>query len=172
MKVLLRKNISKLGIIGDVVETKRGYARNYLIPQGLAIAPTEANIKAVEADKARYLEEVAKERAALEARAKLVDGKEITITSRANAEGHLYGSVGPAQIVTALAEANLFVNEKEIAMVEPIRTLDKYDVELHFGEDVKATIVVWIVPLREEGDEDIPAPAAETEAVSDEEAAE
>ena len=60
MKVLLRKNINKLGIIGDVVEVKNGYGRNYLVPQGLGVEPTEANIKAVEADKARYLEELAK----------------------------------------------------------------------------------------------------------------
>ena len=145
MKVLLRKNVSKLGIIGDVVEVKNGYGRNYLVPQGIGVQPTEANIKAVEADKARYLEELAKERAAIQERAKAVDGKEITITSRANEEGHLYGSVGPAQIVAILAEENLFVNEEEIVLAEPIRQLDKYDVGVKFSDDIQAKITVWIV---------------------------
>ena len=104
MKVLLRKNVGRFGKIGDVVEVKAGYARNYLLPQGLAVRPTEANIRAVEADKQCYLEEVARQRADLEARAAAVQGKEITIAARANEEGHLYGSVGPAQIVSALAE--------------------------------------------------------------------
>ncbi len=153
MKVLLRKNVSKLGIIGDVVEVKNGYGRNYLVPHGIGIEPTEANIKAVEADKARYLEELAKQRAALEERAKAVDGKEITITSRANEEGHLYGSVGPAQIVAVLAEEKLFVNEEEIVLAEPIRQLDKYNVDVKFSEDVLATITVWVVPLRETEEE-------------------
>ena len=170
MKVLLRKNISKLGIIGDVVEVKNGYGRNYLVPQGLGVEPTEANIKAVEADKARYLEELAKQRTALEERAKSVDGKEITITSRANEEGHLYGSIGPAQIVAVLAEENLFVNEKEIILAEPIRRLDKYEVNIKFSEDIKATITVWIIPLREAGEEDQTSESAEveTEPASDE----
>lgn len=170
MKVLLRKNINKLGIIGDVVEVKNGYGRNYLVPQGLGVEPTEANIKAVEADKARYLEELAKQRVALEERAKAVDGKEITITSRANEEGHLYGSVGPAQIVALLAEENLFVNEEEIILAEPIRQLDKYDIAIKFSDDIKATITVWIVPLREVEEEDQdPAPAeVETESADDE----
>jgi len=150
MKVLLRENISKLGTIGDVVDVKPGYARNYLIPQGKAAAPTEANLKAVEADKARYLEQLAEQRKELEIRAKAVDGKEITISSRANEEGHLYGSIGPAQIAAALAEEKIFVNAQEIVLPEPIRQLDKYDVEIRFAENVQATIHVWVVPIRDE----------------------
>ncbi len=150
MKLLLRENISNLGIIGDVVDVKPGYARNYLIPQGKATAPTEANIKAVEADKARYLEQLAEQRKELEIRAKAVDGKEITISSRANEEGHLYGSIGPAQIAAALAEEKVFVNAQEIVLPEPIRQLDKYDVEIRFAENVQATIHVWVVPIRDE----------------------
>jgi len=160
MKVLLCKTINKLGIIGDVVDVANGYARNYLIPQGLGIAPTEANLKAIEADKARYLEEQAKLRAALEARAKAADGTEVTITARANEEGHLYGSVGPAQLVAALAEQGQAVAEEEVALGEHLRTLDKYEVTLRFAQDIQATITVWIVPLIEEGAEEAEAPKA------------
>ncbi|MCE5328202.1 MAG: 50S ribosomal protein L9 [Planctomycetaceae bacterium] len=150
MKLLLKKNVSNLGIIGEVVNVKVGYARNFLVPRGLAVEPTEANLKAVEADKQRYLEELAKERAAYEAKARLVQGKEITISARANEEGHLYGSIGPAQIAEALAAEKAFVDAENIVMAEPIRKLDKYDVSIKFPHDVTATIHVWVVPIREE----------------------
>jgi len=153
MKLLLRRNISKLGIIGDIVEVKNGYARNYLIPYGLATQPTEKNIQAVEAEKAAYLDQLAKEKAVLEAQAATVRGKEITISSRANEQGHLYGSIGPAQIVAALAQENLFVEPEYIRLDEPIRQLDKYDVKVEFAEDVSAMIQVWVVRIHEEGEE-------------------
>jgi large subunit ribosomal protein L9 len=158
MKVLLRRNVMNLGKIGEVVEVKPGYARNYLLPQRLAVEPTEWNLKAVEAEKQKYLEELAKIKAELAAKAALVDGKEVTIQARANDEGHLYGSVGPAQIVAALAAENMFVEAQHVVLAQPIRTLDKYDVQLRFAEDVTATVKVWVVPLRDAGDE---APAQE-----------
>ena len=146
MKVLLQKNVQNVGKIGDVVEVKAGYARNYLLPQGLAVEPTEGNLRRVEAEKKACLVELASQKAEIEARAKLVDGKEVTITARANPEGHLYGSVGPAQIVAALAKENLPVEQANVVLDEPIRTLDKYEVKLHFGEGVEAAINVWVVP--------------------------
>jgi len=154
MKLMLRRNISKLGNIGDVVDVKAGYGRNYLLPQGLAVMPTEANVRAIEAEKERYLQELSKRRAELEAQAALVQGKEITIPARANEEGHLYGSVGPAQIVAALAAENVFVEPEFIVLDEPIRRLDKYDLTVRFSPEVTATISVWIVPIRESGQED------------------
>ena len=156
MKVLLRKNVAHLGKIGEVVDVKPGYARNYLVPQRLAVEPTEGNLKAIEADKQAYLEELAKERAQIEAKAAVVQGKEVTIAARANEEGHLYGSVGPAQISSALAEAGAFVDPEFIKLDEPIQRLDKYDVKVVFSEDVSATIHVWVLPIREADDEDVP----------------
>ena len=153
MKVLLRQNVEALGHIGDVVEVRPGYARNYLLPTGLAVQPTQANLKTVELHKQRYLEEMARQRKEIELRAAAMSGKEITIAVRANVEGHLYGSVGPAQIVAALAEEKIFVEPEEVALAEPIRQLDKYDVELDFGHDVKSTIHVWVVPSHEDAHE-------------------
>ena len=165
MKVLLRQNVPPLGKIGDLVEVKPGYARNYLLPQGLAYEPSAANIRQVELDRKRYLEQLAKERAQIEARATLVAGKEVTISARANEEGHLYGSVGPAQIVAALAEQGQFVEADNVVLPEAIRTLDKYDVELDFGHEVKATIHVWVVPVH--GAEDTPADAEAADLTDD-----
>jgi large subunit ribosomal protein L9 len=149
IKVLLRRNVPKLGQIGEVVEVRDGYARNYLIPQGLALAPTESNLKAIEAERQAYLAELARQRTALEQRAKLLDSKEFTIIARANEEGVLYGSVGPAQIAAAVTQEGFLVDPENIALDEPIRRLDKYEVPVRFDDDVRATIVVWVVPLRE-----------------------
>ena len=153
MKVLLRRNVAKLGLIGEVVDVKAGYARNYLIPQRLAVAPTAGNLKAIEAEKDAYLAQVAQERAAMVARAEAIKGKEVTISARANEEGHLYGSIGPAQIAGALAAEGVFVEAEQIVLDEPIRRLDKYDLAVRFQEDVTATIHVWVVPVREDPDD-------------------
>lgn len=158
MKVLLRKNVRKLGVIGDVVNVKNGYARNYLIPQGLAVAPTEGNLRRVEAEKAQYLAELARQREELAARAKLIEGKEVTIPARANEEGHLYGSIGPAQIAAAMSETGVFLQPDEIRMAHPIRQLDKYDVTVELAEDITATIHVWVVLQGEGGEGEEPAP--------------
>lgn len=149
MKVLLRANVPNVGMIGEVVEVKTGFARNYLLPQRLAVEPTPGNLKRIEAEKQEYLARLAKLKAEIEARARLVDGKEVTIAARANEEGQLYGSIGPAQIVEALAKENLHVEEKNVVMAEPIRQLEKYEVSLNFGEEITAKISVWVVPIQD-----------------------
>ena len=146
MKVLLRQSIAKLGQIGEVVEVRPGYARNYLIPQGLAVEPTQANIKAIEAARAAYLKKLSEERAALELRAKEIDGKEITITARANEEGRLYGSVGPAQIAATLTNEGLLIEADNVILDEPITKLDRYEVPIRLAKDISATVMVWVVP--------------------------
>jgi len=154
MKVLLRRRIRKLGTIGDIVEVKPGYARNYLLPQNKAVLATPENRRMLE--KAKYLAELAKEKEELQVRADFLSGKEITITSRANDSGHLYGSIGPAQIAYAMNEMDLPVLPDEVILPEPIRQLDKYDITIELDDDVTATMHVWVVPVREDGDEDTP----------------
>lgn len=162
MKVLLRRNVSKLGKIGELVNVKDGYARNYLLPQRLAVEPTDANVKAVEAEKAKYLAEMARLKSEFEARAAAIKDKEITISARANEEGNLYGSVGPAQIVAALAAEGVMLDAENIEIGAAIRRLDKYDVDVIFSDEVKTTIHVWVVPIREAGDTaEAAAPAPE-----------
>ena len=167
MKVLLRRNVLNLGKIGEVVTVKPGYGRNYLLPQRLAVEPTETNVKAVEAEKQKYLEELARERADLQVKAAALEGKEITIAARANEEGHLYGSIGPAQIVAALAAGGVYLEPSHIILDNAIRQLDKYDVQIRFAEDIKATIHIWVVPNREGGVLDDTA-AAEAPKAADE----
>jgi large subunit ribosomal protein L9 len=164
MKVLLRRNIAKVGQIGDLVEVRAGYARNYLLPQGLATQPTEANIRAVEAEKERYLAEVARQRADQEARAAAVEGKTVTLAARANEEGHLYGSVGPAQVVAELADQGIFLEPANVALDPPIREVGEYDVAVRFDEDISATIHVSVASTEPPADEE-PAQTGEAPAV-------
>jgi len=166
MKLLLTQNVRHLGQIGDVVKVRPGYGRNYLLPQGLAVEATDANLKAIEAAKAAYLTEMAKKREELQARADALRGKEITISARANEQGHLYGSIGPAQIAAVLAADGIFIEARDIQMPEPIRQLDKYDVKVVFDQDVQATIQVWVVPAHEAEEEPQEAPAEDAEAAA------
>jgi large subunit ribosomal protein L9 len=146
MKVLLTQNVYNLGQIGEIVEVRPGYARNYLVPQGIALEPSEGNIRAVEAAKEEYLKRLAEEKREMQAKADLLASREITLTARANEEGHLYGSIGPAQIVAALAEDGIFIEPSQVVLDEPIRMLDKYDVTVRFDEEIQTVIHVWVVP--------------------------
>ena len=173
MKVLLRRNVLKLGKIGDVVEVKPGYARNYLLPQGLAVQPTKANVRSIELEKRHYLVELAKKRTELEAKLAVVAGKELTIAARANVEGHLYGSIGKAQIVAALAAEDIFIEPEHIVMDHPIRQVDKYDLTIQFAEDISTTIHVWIVPVGgddEDGQAEQPSSGSQEQIQLDEQA--
>ena len=151
MKVLLQKNVPHLGAIGEVVDVKPGYARNYLIPHGLAAEPTRTNLRAVEVAKQKYLEELAKIRTEWEAKAKVVQGRQLAMQARANEEGHLYGSIGPAQIVAALAAQNVFIEADHVAIDEPIRQIGTHEVTLRFAEGITATISVSVAPVSGEG---------------------
>ncbi len=146
MKLLLRRNVPNLGKIGEVVEVKPGYARNYLLPERLAVEPTAGNLKRVEAEKQAYLEELARVRAGFEAKAALLNGRAVAISALCNEQGHLYGSIGPAQIVAALAADNLFIEARNVLMSEPIRQIDEYEVKLRFTEEVTAAIRVVVTP--------------------------
>jgi large subunit ribosomal protein L9 len=146
MKVLLRRNVAKLGLIGEIVEVKDGYARNYLIPYHLAIAPSEANLKRVEAEKKTYLDELARLKAQLQAKAQVLEGKEFTIIAMANEEGHLYGSVGPAQVAEAANKEGHSLDADMVALDEPIRMLGRVEVKVDFGEEIAAKIAVNILP--------------------------
>jgi large subunit ribosomal protein L9 len=159
MKLLLCKNVDKLGIVGDIVEVSPGYGRNYLVPQGLATEPTDINIRAL-ADARRAAEqERLRHRVQLEALAKRLEDVEVTVRARANEEGVLYGSVGAREIAAALAEEGHPVMADQVALDTPIRHLDNVAVEISLADDLRSTIKVWVVRERtgdeagEEGEE-------------------
>ncbi|GMV97080.1 MAG: 50S ribosomal protein L9 [Phycisphaerae bacterium] len=158
MKLLLRKDISKVGLAGDVVEVSEGYARNYLIPHHLALEPTQANMKAIEEDKKAAEQERRLRRQALEAQAARMREVEVTISAAANAEGHLYGSVGPREVAAALRDLGHEVEAKQVQLFKPIRTLDTQVVPVQFADDLTVEVKVWVV--REAGSDELEEPAA------------
>lgn len=145
MKLLLRRDISKVGLAGDVVEVSEGYARNYLIPQNLAVEPTKANMRRIEEDKKLAEEQRRLRRQELEQRADRMRNVEVTISAACNPEGHLYGSVGPREIAAALRDEGHDVETKQIGLHEPIRQLDTVTVPVRFADELTVDVKVWIV---------------------------
>lgn len=162
MKVLLCEDIDKLGWLGDVVEVKTGYARNYLIPQGLAKVANEAGIRAIAEEKARRAEQRKLEGKRLEEAVKAIEGAEAVIAARANELGHLFGSVNEQQIAANLRAQGFEVRDEIVQLPEHIKEIGTHSVTLKFRDDMTATINVVVVPEQQE--ESSAEPQAETEA--------
>ena len=147
MNVLLLDRVTNLGDIGDEVRVKNGYARNYLIPQGLALKATTENRK-IFADREEELRALAIEKLeGAERRAAQLTDLEVTILQRALGEGRLYGSVGPVEISRALANLGIEVNKSEIKMpLGPIREIGEHDVDVQVHADVARTVHVIVAP--------------------------
>ncbi len=157
MKVLLCEDIKKLGWLGDVVEVKVGYARNYLLPQGLAKVATEGNIRAIAKEKAKRAEQRLKERRQLEKAVAAVNGAEAVLAAKANEQGVLFGSVTETMIAANLRAQGLEVADEIVKLPEHIKQLGTHEVSLRFAEDLIATVRVVVVA--EQADE---APKEET----------
>ncbi|MGA2683394.1 MAG: 50S ribosomal protein L9 [Candidatus Bathyarchaeia archaeon] len=145
MKVILTKDVTALGSLGAVVEVARGYARNYLIPQGLAMEATRGNLAQVEQVKARYAELRAKEQEAALANVAQLDGVSVTIAQRVGEGERLYGSVTAAMIITALEAKGFNIDRRQLDLPEPIKKLGSYQVPVRLAPEVKAEITVAVV---------------------------
>jgi large subunit ribosomal protein L9 len=146
IQLLLVQSVEHLGKQGDVVEVKRGYAVNYLIPQGLATLATAHHQRMVEKHKAKLLEIQAARLAGLRAMADTLSRQSVTIEANANEEGHLYGSVGATEIVAALKRNNVTVTTDQVRLQGPLKELGLYTVKIHLGQEVEADMKVWVVP--------------------------
>jgi len=158
MKLLLCKNVEKLGIVGDIVNVKAGYARNYLLPLHLATEPTEVNIRALAEARRIAEQERIRERELLRALARRIEGVEITIPARANEDGVLYGSVGRKEISAALRSEGYPVVPEQVALSQPIRHLDNLSVDIRLASDLVSLIKVWIVRDRTGDESEFEAP--------------
>lgn len=152
MKLLLCKNVEKLGIVGDVVNVAAGYGRNYLLPYGLATEPTERNRRRLAEARKIAERERAEELDRLSALAAALEGVEVTIKAKANEDGVLYGSVGKKEIAAALEEEGHFVSAGHILLSQPIRHLDNLAVDLRLGDDIRSSIKVWVVRDKVDGE--------------------
>lgn len=152
MKVLLHADLPKLGYFGDVVEVAEGYARNYLLPQRLAVMPTNHAVKLIAAERAQKSEErrIAHERKVKVAEA--VNGAVVSLTMRANEQGHLFGSVTEEQVAAALREKGFEIVAEYVNMGHHIREVGEHEVKLQLADAVTAKVKVEVLRLVEEGD--------------------
>lgn len=150
MQVLLTNKVPHLGTAGDLVKVRPGFARNYLLPQGLATFATAHNLRIVDKhrERLRALEEARK--ADLQNLAAQIAQRSITIEANANAEGHLYGSVNAAQIAETLRKDGLPIEEDMVRIEGPLKELGLYTIELALGHDVTAEVKLWVVPTHTE----------------------
>ncbi|MES9812014.1 MAG: 50S ribosomal protein L9 [Candidatus Thiodiazotropha sp.] len=147
MEIILLQKVDNLGDLGEKVNVKSGFGRNFLIPSGKAVPATEENVKIFEARRAELEKEAAEKLKAAEARKVKIDGMEISITCKAGDEGRLFGSVGTADISKAVTDNGVEVAKKEVLLPNgAFRVAGEYEVNLHLHADVNATIKLTIVP--------------------------
>lgn len=145
MEIILLEKVENVGGIGDRVQVKSGYARNFLIPQGKATLATAANIAKFEARRAEIEAKAAAELAAAQARAKKLEGLVLKIEMQAGSEGKLFGSVGTVDIADAVGKQGVEVERAEVRLPDgPLRTAGEHEVVLHLHHDVDVVIKVII----------------------------
>lgn len=145
MQVILREKIRNLGDLGEKVNVKPGFARNFLVPKGFAMQATKDNLEKFEADRAELEKAAAAKVATATARAEELSGKTVVINAKTGDSGKLFGSIGTRDIAEALIAAGIEVNKHEVRLpTGVIREIGKYDVVVHVHSDVDATIKVHV----------------------------
>lgn len=144
-QLLLTENVDNLGIVGDVVDVKAGYARNYLLPRGLAQEPTEEAIKALAKRREEVQKEMARIRASQEKMIEKLGEFELTMERSANEQGVLFGGVSQHDIAEALQADGFDVEDRYVRIGEQIKRLDTYTIPIHISHELKAEIKLWVV---------------------------
>ena len=147
VRVVLVEDVTHVGRQGEVVEVRPGYARNYLIPNALAIIPSEHNLRLLDHYKVRVEQAREARKSDLKTLAEQISRtKSINIEANATEEGHLYGSVGPQEIARSMRGKNLLVEPDMIKLAEPLKFLGEFPVQVLLGYEVESTILVNILP--------------------------
>lgn len=162
IELLLLETIDNLGIVGDVVKVKPGYARNYLLPHGKAEAPTEEKIKELSAQRAEVEAELKKLRGEQEALIEKLSAVELTLERSANESGLLFGGVSQHDIAELLKAEGFAVEDRHVRIGEKINRLDTYEIPIQLAKDLKTEIKLWVVSDKPQ--EQLEAEAAEAEA--------
>ena len=150
IELLLIQSVDHLGKQGEVVEVKSGFANNYLLPQGLATVASDHHKRMVDKHKAK-LQEIEQTRLkSLKDLAKHIAKQSITIEANANEEGHLYGSVGAAEIVSALKASDITLTSDQIRLEGVLKELGLYTVKVHLHQEIETELKVWVVPTVDE----------------------
>lgn len=146
MEVILLEKIDRLGGLGELVNVRPGFARNYLLPQGKAKVATEANIAEIEARRAELEKQAADALAAAQARRDKISALNVSITAKSGTEGKLFGSVGNNDIADAVTAAGVDVEKREVRLPDgPIRVAGEYEIALHLHADVDATLKLTVI---------------------------
>ena len=145
MKVILRKEQEKLGAVGSTVEVKDGYARNYLIPKGLAYPANEGNVRALEEEKKQLHRRESKQLKAGQALAAEIEKLSITIKVKVGEDDKLFGSVTSQDIADAVKEKGIELDKRIIDIPEPIKSLGIYTIDAKLPSNVVGKIKVWVV---------------------------
>ncbi|KAA1259040.1 50S ribosomal protein L9 [Rubripirellula obstinata] len=146
VQLLLIHNVEHLGKQGDIIEVKPGFALNYLLPQGLATVATDHHKRMVEKHREKLRAIELEKLSSYRKQANELAAQSITIEANANDEGHLYGSVGPHEIVDALKGAGFTLATDQIRLDGPLKELGLYTVKVHLHSEVDASVKVWVVP--------------------------
>lgn len=149
VELLLLDTVEGLGIVGDVVNVRPGYARNFLLPRELATAPSEELIKQLAARRAEAERKLAEQRKEREALVTKLDGMEVTLQRSCNDAGLLYGSVTQQDIAEALKAEGMIIRARDVRLSQTIKRIDSYEVTIRPESDLAATIKLWVVADRE-----------------------
>jgi large subunit ribosomal protein L9 len=173
MKVVLRQDVPKLGEAGTVQDVSGGYARNYLIPQGLAVWATEGELKMAAHNLAVKERKVARQEEQLRSLAEKIEGQSLTFTARAGEGGRLFGSVTAADVATQLSEKiGEDIDRRRVVLEEPLRSTGNYKVAVHLVGRLRPEVNVQINPENAPVEEAAPAATTDTPEASGTEAAE
>jgi large subunit ribosomal protein L9 len=145
MEVILRQSVEKLGHPGDVVKVSNGFARNYLLPRGIAVVATEGNKKQIEAQRHRLEAAEDARRETAQSQAAVFEQVSLTFSARVGEEGKLFGSVTSSDIVQQLEALGHKVEKRQVDLHEPIKALGVYRVPIRLHADVKPEIKVWVI---------------------------
>jgi len=146
MEIILLESIDRLGGLGDLVNVRPGFARNYLLPKGKAKLATAANIAEIAEHRAELEKHEADVLKAAKARAEQLEGLEISITAKSGGEGKLFGSITNANITESVNEKGIELEKSEVRMPEgPIRLAGEYEIDLHLHTEVNATIKLTVI---------------------------
>src|ERR1700733_1671422 len=150
IKLILTQAISKLGQPGDLVSVRPGFARNYLVPQGLATFATQNNLRMVEKHRQRLKELEEARRADLQNLAAQLAQRSLTIEANANAEGHLYGSVNADQIAESLRNEGFPIEADSVKIEGPLKELGLYSIKIQLAHEIHGEVKLWVVPTHTE----------------------
>ncbi len=145
MEVILRQAVENLGHPGDLVKVSLGYARNFLLPRGIAVEATEGNKRRIAQEKARLEAAEAERRQSAENYASTLEQVSLTFAARVGEEGKLFGSVTAADIAQQLEAQGIRVERRQIDLSEPIKALGVYRIPIKLHADVKPEIKVWVI---------------------------